>query len=755
MFKRIVLSVLVLLPSLLIMAQANIAKAQVNSCSVSLDTHSVAPNSSSTVQFQLTNTDVNPITWIRITRPSDNYSITSNYIDGWIGSTEPTYAYESDGVLNPGDTANITVQVQAADTQTSPESWIVEATDTPGSNLVSCTSGDLSEVITGTPADITPPNIYNVSVSQVGSDNVIVNWTTDEPSTSQVNYGSDTSYGSSTTEDTNLVTDHQVTVNDLSPDTAYHYQVLSNDASNNMAASSDNTFLTTTSGTGSGTGPGSGSGTKGGTGSSGSNNINQAPLNFQVTDTSDKTPPTISITSPIPKVAQVPPTVKGTATDNTAVVRIEYSVDGGQDWLPVDSATPLGGKKVDFSFTPTNLDDGNYHILARAIDPGGNITATPQVALVIDRLPPLVGGGVVSIGPQVLQPDENGVIKTLVGSDQKITFSAVGGPTSVTLNAVSTNPKIKPKSFSLTRTNDNPSLWSGIVSFEIPGTYTVAASSIDGNANRTNKVLNSFYVIPSSKVVEQGSAKPAAATVTVHYLEPESGNWLVWDASAYNQQNPQKTDKNGQFNLLLPAGKYYLTAKGNDHQVATSKIFSLEDSTPISTTLELKPGLKLGPINLPWFNFSTQDINLSNTPQSKNLGNSLVGDATPALSTNQADGKTINTLDWLGKPTVLTFMSTWAPGAVEQMSILNQLQTNKDINVIPVASQESANMANVYSQTAGYNLNWLADPDSVFTGKFGVSSLPVSYFIDRNGVIKHVAPGVLSKQQILSSLSGL
>jgi hypothetical protein len=69
-------------------------------------------------------------------------------------------------------------------------------------------------------------------------------WRTDQPGTSQVNYGATASYGSSTAKDSTLVTYHQQTITGLSPGTTYHFQVVSIDGSNNTAASVDYTFTT-------------------------------------------------------------------------------------------------------------------------------------------------------------------------------------------------------------------------------------------------------------------------------------------------------------------------------------------------------------------------------------------------------------------------------------------------------------------------------------------------------------------------------
>jgi len=105
------------------------------------------------------------------------------------------------------------------------------------------TSGDYT-FTTSTPADTTAPVISGVTVGAKDQSAAVIVWTTDEASTSQVEYGTSASYGSSTTTDTSMVTSHQVSIGGLSASTTYHYRVKSQDAAGNLATTGDNTFTT-------------------------------------------------------------------------------------------------------------------------------------------------------------------------------------------------------------------------------------------------------------------------------------------------------------------------------------------------------------------------------------------------------------------------------------------------------------------------------------------------------------------------------
>jgi phosphodiesterase/alkaline phosphatase D-like protein len=88
---------------------------------------------------------------------------------------------------------------------------------------------------------------FNVTVASVASSTsattATITWTTNTAASSTVNYGTDSSYGSTSTL-APLVTSHSITLTGLTPSTTYHFQVASADALGNVATSSDATFTT-------------------------------------------------------------------------------------------------------------------------------------------------------------------------------------------------------------------------------------------------------------------------------------------------------------------------------------------------------------------------------------------------------------------------------------------------------------------------------------------------------------------------------
>ena len=93
-------------------------------------------------------------------------------------------------------------------------------------------------------AGATTPVINNVVAANLLTNGVTITWTTDLPADTQVEYGATTAYGSSTTLNTQLVTNHSQAMTGLQANQLYNYRVKSRDASGDLALSQNRTFVT-------------------------------------------------------------------------------------------------------------------------------------------------------------------------------------------------------------------------------------------------------------------------------------------------------------------------------------------------------------------------------------------------------------------------------------------------------------------------------------------------------------------------------
>lgn len=116
--------------------------------------------------------------------------------------------------------------------------------------------GNNAETVTQkikTSADMRSPTISNINIETVVSGlgdeakaQIIISWDTDEPATSQIEYGQGTGsdYPNKTQKDSNLTLNHSVTISDLKPTQVYHLRILTEDKRANLSQSYDNVVIT-------------------------------------------------------------------------------------------------------------------------------------------------------------------------------------------------------------------------------------------------------------------------------------------------------------------------------------------------------------------------------------------------------------------------------------------------------------------------------------------------------------------------------
>lgn len=309
--------------------------------------------------------------------------------------------------------------------------------------LVGC-----SGVVSGNGGTPPPPSgltIANVQGAAATSSGFQVDWSTNNSANSGVDYGTTAGYGASTPINSAMVTSHQVALTGLATGTLYHFRVKSTDANNNAASSGDMTFATmgdTTPPTVSITSPAA-NGTLSGavtvsaiaadnigvakvqfkvdsanTGAA----ITVAPYNYslntttlsngnhiltavasdaagntttsaqvavKVSNTTDTTPPTVSMTAPANgATVSGTVTVSANASDNVGVASVQFQLDGA-NLGSLDTATPYS-----VSWNTTTASNGSHTLHAIAKDAAGNSTTSANVTVTVsnvtDTTPPTV-----------------------------------------------------------------------------------------------------------------------------------------------------------------------------------------------------------------------------------------------------------------------------------------------------------------------------------------------------------------------------
>jgi phosphodiesterase/alkaline phosphatase D-like protein len=183
-----------------------------------------------------------------------------------------------------------------------------------------------------------PPDLVEPLISQIVAGptavTATINWLTDEPGDTQVQFGRTTAYGATTPVDPTPRATHAVLLTGLTPSTSYHYRVLSRDVAGNLAVSGDLSFTTA------------------------------AP---------DTTAPVISSISA--RLIAVERATIAWRTDELADGRIEYGTTTSYGFsTSVDPALITAHSQVLTGLLPETL----YHYRVSSRDPSGNLTVSPD-----------------------------------------------------------------------------------------------------------------------------------------------------------------------------------------------------------------------------------------------------------------------------------------------------------------------------------------------------------------------------------------
>jgi peroxiredoxin len=150
---------------------------------------------------------------------------------------------------------------------------------------------------------------------------------------------------------------------------------------------------------------------------------------------------------------------------------------------------------------------------------------------------------------------------------------------------------------------------------------------------------------------------------------------------------------------------------------------------------------------------NANDLNPGSSPLS-------VGTKAPDFTLKTVDGKSYSLSSYKGKPVLLEFFAVWCPHCQAESKVLNQL----DAAFGPHGMQTLAVLASPYGKnydnSGGTDLsiatksdiNWfnsnfnvkhptLIDPTFATVNKYGASSYPTLYVLDKNGIIRFANTG--------------
>ena len=137
---------------------------------------------------------------------------------------------------------------------------------------------------------------------------------------------------------------------------------------------------------------------------------------------------------------------------------------------------------------------------------------------------------------------------------------------------------------------DGDGIWETTIILPVVGGNYAVETVVDYVEGFDDLVTREFLIDPEGYIFRKAGndeARLADVTVTIYRQDTQTGVFNLWNAGAYDQVNPQITDKTGEYSFLVPAGTYQITAYKEGFKLFESNELVVTRSTPVHLNIEL------------------------------------------------------------------------------------------------------------------------------------------------------------------------
>ncbi len=135
-----------------------------------------------------------------------------------------------------------------------------------------------------------------------------------------------------------------------------------------------------------------------------------------------------------------------------------------------------------------------------------------------------------------------------------------------------------------------------------------------------------------------------------------------------------------------------------------------------------------------------------------------VGNYAPVFEAPITSGDTIKLDDLRGSGVVVNFWSTWCPPCVKELPLLDSTAKNHladSLVVIAVNMGDSEEEINDFLADMSLEFPVAIDSLGKVSREYQVAALPVTFFIDRDGVIQYKRTGELTEADVANGLDSI
>ncbi len=120
----------------------------------------------------------------------------------------------------------------------------------------------------------------------------------------------------------------------------------------------------------------------------------------------------------------------------------------------------------------------------------------------------------------------------------------------------------------------------------------------------------------------------------------------------------------------------------------------------------------------------------------------------PDFTLETVDGETVTLSDYRGQPVVINFWATWCAPCREEMPLLQETydaHRDEGLVVIGINVRETPEEVKRFLDEVRVEFPVLLDSEAAVVNRYLVTSLPLTFFVDREGRLRTVVVGGMTK----------
>lgn len=126
--------------------------------------------------------------------------------------------------------------------------------------------------------------------------------------------------------------------------------------------------------------------------------------------------------------------------------------------------------------------------------------------------------------------------------------------------------------------------------------------------------------------------------------------------------------------------------------------------------------------------------------------NQAIGKPAPDFVLKDTKGKSWRLSELKGKVVFVNFWATWCPPCRSEMPSMQELVQTlpaKDFQMLAILSNDQAEVAERFAAGIGFSAPILLDPENLAARAYGITGVPETYIVDRQGILREAVIGPL------------